>query len=120
MLRPNDLDGIEKKIDGVMNGSLSFATIRNGEDGRVPVFLSYKDDEKTTLVITAGGPSAGYQDSLAEIRFRGRQLLEFPAAIAWMKSRIAVNVFPVFTSIVVLDHVMSSSRRRITNPLGWE
>ncbi|RLA56639.1 MAG: hypothetical protein DRQ65_02840 [Gammaproteobacteria bacterium] len=115
MLRPNDMDGIEKKIEGVMNGSQTFAIIRNGEDGRVPIFLSYKDDGKTILVITIGGPITGYQDSLAEIQFRGRQLVEFPAAIAWMKSRIAVN--NVTPKRYVLDYAVSSSRRRITKPL---
>ena len=88
-LRPTDLDGIEKKLEAVMNG-LGSAIIRDGGDGRVPMFLSFKDIGKTILTITLGGPLAGYSSPLAEIQLKGRQIAQFPGIIAWMKSRITV------------------------------
>ena len=66
MVRPTELDVIEKKLEAVMNGTLPFAIIRNGEGGRIPIFLSYKDNEKI-LVITMGGPLSGWQQPIAEI-----------------------------------------------------
>ena len=94
MVRPTELDVIEKKLEGMMNGSLACAIINNGVGGRGPIFLAYRDYEK--ILVIAEAPLTGCQQRVVEIQFRGRQILEFPAAIAWMKRRIAVKCFSLF------------------------